>query len=301
MNQEALQQKAHSLELSTLALCLLNGEILQNGRMEDTCGSSSLTSVSEFLRTQFFNAFHGPRVDRSLTFNKGCRFINVELDARGIITEGHIWKLGRIVRTADFHNQLLQPKKPRGSFTVHQQRRLAQLADELRSCSYFPLAHSIEEYLRLDSSGHRTRQSWRASFPSRYMRMAAKRLVKAMDEREALRLGSLWSLRKGRTPYHAIFIWEDVDDARQVQAHQKEVPSFVFTASRSKQPNSSTVVTNDIDHHVSLQVGFADLDVEHRVPRLHVKRWLTGLCFFSGCPRDKVIFPWPHAVETIAS
>ncbi|KAG7284825.1 hypothetical protein NEMBOFW57_009440 [Staphylotrichum longicolle] len=98
--------------------------------------------------------------------------------------------------------------------------------------------------------------------------MAAKRLVEAIDGGETLRLGSLWGRGEGLTPYKAIFIWEGGDDAREINANQQEVPSFVFTASRPKQPNSSTVGTNDIDHHVSLEVRFTDLDIEHRVPRL---------------------------------
>ena len=34
---------------------------------------------------------------------------------------------------------------------------------------------------------------------------------------------------------------------------------------------------NDIDHHVSLEVRFIDLDIEHRVPRLYVRCWLSEL------------------------
>ena len=82
---------------------------------------------------------------------------------------------------------------------------------------------------------------------------AGKRLVEAIDGGETLRLGSLWGRGEGLTPYKAIFIWEDEGDAREIHANQQEVPSFVFMASRPRQPNSSTVGTNDIDHHVSLR------------------------------------------------
>jgi hypothetical protein len=43
-----------------------------------------------------------PRIDRSLTFNKSCRFTHVKLNKRDIMTRGYLWKLGRIVQTADF-------------------------------------------------------------------------------------------------------------------------------------------------------------------------------------------------------
>lgn len=299
LKKEELQQKSCSLGLSMLSLCLLNGEIIDNGKTEKTDRSPPLTRVNEYLRTQFFNKFHGPQIDRSLTFNKSCRFINVKLNAHGIMTEGHLWKLGRIIRTVDFPDQLPQLKKLRSSLTVHQRRRLAQLASELRSLSHVPLACSIEDYLRLDSSNNGRSQPWRSDFPRRYMRMAAKMLVEAIDRGETLRLGSLWGCREALTPYQAVFIWEDGDDSQKIHANQQEVPSFVFTASRPKQPNSSSVGTNDIDHHVSLEVRFADLDLEHRVPQLYVRRWLSGLCFFKRCPRSNVIFPWPPPVETL--
>ncbi len=73
-----------------LVLCLLNGEIIYNDRTGETYRSPSLTSVSAYLRTYFFNKFYSPWIDRSLTFNKSCRFINVKLDACSIITEGHL-------------------------------------------------------------------------------------------------------------------------------------------------------------------------------------------------------------------
>jgi hypothetical protein len=119
LNKEEPRQKSCSLDLSMLALCLLNGEIIHNGRTEETHRSLSLAGVYAYLRTHFFNEFHGPWIDRSLTFNKSCRFTNVKLNARGIMTEGHLCKLGRIVRTTDFPDQLPQSKKPRGRLTVH--------------------------------------------------------------------------------------------------------------------------------------------------------------------------------------
>jgi len=57
--------------------------------------------------------------------------------------------------------------------------------------------------------------------------------------------------------------------------------------------------SNDIDRHVSLEVEFAGLDGEYRIPRLHVRRWSSGLCFFKGQSTRNVIFPWPASIESI--
>ncbi|KAK4108119.1 hypothetical protein N656DRAFT_718884 [Canariomyces notabilis] len=297
LNEKELQENAYSVDLSIFALCLLNGEILHNGRAEELHASPSQRSVHTYLQTHFFNEFHGPRIDHNLTFNKSCRFINVTLDACGIMTEGHLWKLGEIVRTTDFTDRSPRSRKPRTSSAVHGQRRLNQLAYELRCLDHVHLADFIE---KLDSSHSGRRQPRCSTFAKRYMRMEADRLVEAIENGETLRLGRLWAGQEASTPYSAIFIWEDGDDAREARPNQQQAPaSFVFTASRPKEPNSSTVGTNDIDHHVSLEVTFAGLDDEHGIPRLYVRRWISGLCFFYGCLRESVMFPWPPSVETV--
>lgn len=312
LDKGELQQKAHSFDLSMLTMCLLNGEIINNGRTEAIHGSSPQTTVSTYLQTQFFNEFHGPRIDRSLTFNKGCRFINVELNIRGIMTEGHLWKLGRIVRTADFPDQLPWVKEPHGSLTLHQRKRLAQLARELRSLSHIPLARCIEVYLYFDSFDDDSNRFWQTAFPRTYMRMMAERLVKAIDKGETLRLGSLYGLPETVTPYKAIFIWEDDGDAPRFNTRGSEgsaydwhageqsvPPTFAFTSSRPRKPKSRVLDSNDIDHYVSLEVEFTGIDAEYNAPRLYIRRWISGLCFFKGHPRSDVIFPWLPSVENI--
>lgn len=52
-------------------------------------------TVSSFLKAQAFNAYYPPRTKNDLTFNKGCRFINVEFTELGIKTWGHLWEPAR--------------------------------------------------------------------------------------------------------------------------------------------------------------------------------------------------------------
>jgi len=207
------------------------------------------------------------------------------------MTKGHLWELGKTMCTADFPDQLSWAKEPHGSLTLHQRKRLAQLAHKLRSLSHISIAGSIEAYLRLDSLDNDGGRFWKGAFPKRYMCMAAERLVRAIDSGETLRLGSLWGLRETVTPYKAISMWEDGRDSRGTDVKRTEgsanngqageqgvQPAFVFTSSRPRKPNSRTMGSNDIDRHVSLEVEFAGLDDEYRIPRLHVRLWSSGLC-----------------------
>jgi hypothetical protein len=115
-----LQQRGYSLSLSMLTMCLLNGEILyNNGEAEPTHTVVPRMAVSRYLKDQFFDAFIPPGVEYSLTFNKACRFIDVELRASGVMTKGHLWKLGRIIRTAEFSSRLPWIEELYGSLKLH--------------------------------------------------------------------------------------------------------------------------------------------------------------------------------------
>ncbi|KAL2126603.1 hypothetical protein VTI74DRAFT_561 [Chaetomium olivicolor] len=93
-----------------------------------------------------------------------------------------------------------------GELYIKFRKRLAQLARELRSLSHIPLASSIETYLHLDASSNGSNRFWWTAFPREYMRMAAERLVKAIDGGKPLRLGSLYNRTEAVTPYKTIFI-----------------------------------------------------------------------------------------------
>jgi Heterokaryon incompatibility protein (HET) len=322
LDDKELKRKAHSFDLSILAMCLLNGEILHNGTTEGLRPASQV-AMPVYLKKHFFNRFYAPEDEHSLTFNKGCRFIDVKLRASGIMTKGHLWRLGRIIRTAEFPRLLPWVKGPRGSLTLRQRRLLTQLADELKSLSHFPLARNIEAYLRLDSRDDGDDQFWNMTFPRRYIRMMAEELATSIDKGKTLRLGSLCGVSKATAPYSAIFIWEDGEPgggdtwgtecetdfetdegspksaSDESERRQRVSPTFAFTASRPKDPGSNGHDANDIDRHVSLEVDYTSFDVCDRVPLLYIKRWLPGLCFFKDHPRVDVLFPWPPSIEAI--
>ncbi len=280
-------------------MCLLNGEILHNGSRESTLGLLSEMTISQCLETQLFQGFCAPRGEPNLTFNKGCRFTNVRLTEPGVLTEGHLWRLGLTIDTATFPvSKIQQTRSKAGHLTSYQKDRLAQLATILRSLSHRDLATQIKAYLdRVNED-----QSGTVMFPRYYLRIMAIEVVRAIDQKRKLRLASLCN-SPSTTPYTAIFIWDDDDhidmpnsDASLESSKQRISAGFAFTASAPKRKNM-----RDIDRHVSLQVQCRNLSIEagNNIPKLYIRRWLLGLCFFSGCPRMDVLFPWPSALKTI--
>ncbi|OTA65215.1 hypothetical protein K449DRAFT_463340 [Hypoxylon sp. EC38] len=288
LDEQQLRHRGCSLSLSMLTMCLLNGLILHNGTsIRNVSGKPvSNMSVSEFIKVQAFNKFHSPPGQPGLTFNKGCRFVDVELSKAGIRTKGHLWSLGPIIDTNTFNDWLPWVENPRDDLTLLAQQRLTQLYRRLRWLSQWKLAEWIEAYLRGDTVGNNPYE-----FVGDYMLMMADTVASAIEERKSLRLGRLWGARGGSAPYTAIFVWQD--------AHRKnsnEKSAFVFTSSQPKEAGTDGCYVNDTDRHVSLEVRLARNPADYNIPCLYIKRWLLGLCFFEGYPRTEVIFPWPQAL-----
>ncbi|KAI0965047.1 hypothetical protein F4678DRAFT_454006 [Xylaria arbuscula] len=278
MDIEQLRKRQHSLSLSLLTMCLLNGEILNNALPNEQALLNVTTS--SFLKTQIFDKISAPTEEKSLTFNKGCRFINVQLTESGILTSGHLWKLGWIIHTNRYRYQLPWVQKSGGSLTRVQRQYLTLLCQTLwKSPRSRALASYITTYLDGDTKGKADFE-----FGENYMRMMMIEVARAMEAGKKLRLGTLDNSREST----AIFIWEG----------SRRTPGFVFTSSQPKNLNTGNYINNDIDNHVSLEVD-RRLNTEHGIdnlPFLYVKRWVLGVCFFVGYGREKVIFPWPRAM-----
>ncbi|KAG4221990.1 hypothetical protein PC116_g29534 [Phytophthora cactorum] len=121
----------------------------------------------------------------------------------------------------------------------------------------------------------------------------AKAVNEALEQGKALRLGCLVDpeFPSEPSPYTAVFIgdsrddWEDEDEVSYAftsyQFHKEDTPGY-------------------IEKHVSLEV---DIEWHRRdrssggrspyaPPKLYIKRWLNGLCFFEGFGAEQVLFPW---------
>ncbi|KAK4233054.1 hypothetical protein C8A03DRAFT_48273 [Achaetomium macrosporum] len=120
-----------------------------------------------------------------------------------------------------------------------------------------------------------------------YMHTMAEEIAEAIKRRDQLMLGCLWDPGYHR-PYMAVFVWGAQDAVPQTLA---------FTASRPEHVTDEFDL-NDLDRHVTFEVGVEDQN--SRVPRLRIRRWLPGMCFFRGVFREEVVFPWPSDLKGIA-
>ncbi|GFP54313.1 hypothetical protein TASIC1_0003069100 [Trichoderma asperellum] len=311
LDYEALSKQGYSLSLSVLAMCLLNGEILDNS--DSSSGPVASLTMSSFLQTKLFKAFSAPEDDfRRLTFNKGCRLTGVKLTAGGILAKGHLWKLGRVIDTSKFRLKLPWINNPNGRLERDQRRRLLQLFFCLNDLEHFPLAELIDQYLAYDAEFDASEDY--GSFTEMYLHHMADELASAIEAGRKLRLGSIYNPTGQTEFYRAVFVWSDEDEYEYegeyadddmgeyeyVYEDEGEVhppPAYVFTSAWFRNPGSETHDANDIDRHVSLEVDLEEPPNDNGFQYLRVRRWLLGLCFFEGCPRTEVVFPWPRALQ----
>ncbi|KAK2601579.1 hypothetical protein QQS21_004897 [Conoideocrella luteorostrata] len=294
-----LVQEEQSASLSMLTMCLLNGEILRN---DDGCRGSLLQmTVSDLLQAQSFRGFYAPAGSRSLSFNKRCRFINTRLTPNGIFTVGHIWKLDKTIRSCELQGESSWVEEPNGKLSLHERKRLTQLANKFRSLEYSLLEYQLRDYLERDSWICSEDASDLETFVEVYMRSMATELVNAIDCGRDIRLGFLPDPSGKRSPYRAMFIWDNEIGRKKEGYKRRRLQSrsnescFVFTSSRPESQPSDRHDANDLDRHVSLVVR-REGSVREKgsdVPRLYIDRWILGLSFFEGCARIPVVFPWP--------
>lgn len=100
LNDLELMKRGHSISLAILALFLLNGEIMDNGR-DYMAHASNMSNITNFLNEHAYGQYSPPQPALGLTYNKCCRFIDTELTRQGVKTQGHLWKLGRVIYTSE--------------------------------------------------------------------------------------------------------------------------------------------------------------------------------------------------------
>lgn len=277
-----------SLEISILALRLLNGEILKNDEPSETVGS-----MIEKMNGLFFDDFQAPEgMKKRLTFNKSCRFVDAKFTETGIVTRGHLWKLGETLRAPRSSPRLPQPtRKGEGQFSDYERSRLRQLAEVVRAKKgrkHADIYDDMRDFLEEDASVDEEE-----SFSLKYRRLMAREAVRAMDADQALSLGYLCDLSGAPTTARAIFIRDQkFDEADSFLGHDDNGLEHVFTSLWREQEPDEEYLANDLDHHVSLGVRLSDGDYPGPM-RLYSKEWVLGLCFFKGAVTYDVLFPWP--------
>ena len=269
------------ISVSILALRLLNGEVFHNGRRRN----QSITRPKHTMERFFFPQFEAPPNHHRLTYNKHCRFDAVYLTNTGVETTGHLWKLEKLIRTDElFPGPLcLRPSEQ----TLVTRDRLTQLRNLLRDNDAQFLAEKIDHFIRYNDWNSPLRPLIRSDFSRHWVSTMIQELIAAMEDGKVLRLGRLYGYPTNETPQNSSLFIYSHDDHREPFGRS----DYAFTVSRPKYVDDKLRNYNDLHRHVSIQVEVAGL--ADSLPRLHFKRWMPGPCFFSGCPRRKVVFPWP--------
>ncbi|KAI0395806.1 hypothetical protein F5Y17DRAFT_465542 [Xylariaceae sp. FL0594] len=316
LDTASLNRHNCSLSLSILALYLLNGEMLENhprlrrGTLED--------NIYMYLAKQSIDSFRPPD-DKELTFIKSCRFVEPVLTLAGTRTQGHLWRLGKIIRPQPLRRNKYRTLSP-----------LATLATDLQyrkyGASYTELATALQSYA-LAHSGRNRSGTQRHRYHGRHVftrpRQAgwaermAEQVESALLEGKALRLASLIDPENPDeySPYTAVFVGEDRDDWLEEEDEDEDDDSetagtyketYAFTSVRLGKPHS--LLGGSLTRHVSLEVevewpdgegAFSDEGDRQDDPGFESRgeRWLNGLCFSNGFPHQPVLFPWPEDLE----
>jgi len=295
LNSAKLKKEGQSLSLSMLAMCLLNGEILNNAHPDEASTASRL-ATSEFLQEFMYSDFVAPRSQRlKLTYNKSCRLADVELTQDGVHTRGHLWKLGRTIDTTTISRCGRPFCDPHGRLKPRQRRCLFLLKRHLQGLQCSVLVAKLENLLAKDARARPDDEF--KSFSEYYMYLMATEVAAAIQGGEKLRLGSICSktAEKGaeQLEYRGIFVLSNTGDVGAQRS-----PGFVFTSMQEGKTGSEKQDNNDLRRHVSLGVA-RDAFTPGKVPRLWTRRWLLGMCFFDGIGRDDVVFPWPRALGRV--
>ncbi|KAL8335578.1 hypothetical protein RB598_009661 [Gaeumannomyces tritici] len=302
LNTEALSQRNHSISLSLLAMCLLNGEILDDddGDDDDAASVGGLTALG-LLERLMFKKFQAPENEhRRLTFTKGCRLNKVKLTAGGIVASGHLWELGPVVRTMSSLRIWPFVRGPDGLIEREDRECLQQLVLQLRDSRHYRLAQRLDGYLKRGSDRVSRTGGQLQSFAEAHLLTMAEELAAAIRAGRDFRLGRIWD---GKPPpssysdYSAIFIMPDRSQNCGVQGNPGAQPSYVFTSMWPGDGDSPAIIAHDTDCYVSLRVDIEGFQAEDSAPRLRIQSWLFGMCFFKRCRRVRVVLPWPKALQ----
>ncbi|PTD06517.1 hypothetical protein FCULG_00005347 [Fusarium culmorum] len=278
-----------SLDLSILALRLLNGEILNNEEAYVPDGT-----IVEQMNDLFFDDFKAPEGAKKLTYNKGCRFFDVEFTRTGIKTKGHLWKLGETLRPPRSSPRLSQPsQEDTHQLSEYERTRLRQLSELIKakhSGKDVGVVDCINDFLEEDAFV----MDDQGSFSLWYRRLMTKEVVRAMDADQTLSLGYLCNPGGEPTAARGIFIHDrDAVDSDGPLSQADKDPAYVFTSLWSDEDVDEEYLANELDHHVSIGVRLSD-DRSQECLQLYTQEWVLGLCFFTGVPTSDVVFPWPQ-------
>jgi hypothetical protein len=292
----AITEEKKSLSLSILALCIANGELLQNFRGADQLKNN----VFNFLKDNSLRIC-APLRNGELTLIKHCRLSVRGLSLAGIHTRGVLWRLGDVISPQCIPGSsyvLIKSSNQRDLFQNglddYQKGRLVDLLTVLNKRQrrnrrrYQTIIDDLKAYLECAGPSP-TYDDWP---PQHSMNAMANSIVDAMDAGKYLQLAYPVgeSLSSGRgIPYRAILV-RDRDDLRSTGS------TYVFTSwNRTKKRIDGIMASRKIAKYVSIVVE-VDKGLGNRTVGLKSKAWINGLCFFDGEKKVPFVFKWPDSL-----
>lgn len=258
-----------SVNLCTLAMFLLNGEIISNN---DKLSISPFSkSTGDFFDHVSFKRFDPPVAAGELSFLKNCRLLKPRFVPSGIQTTGHLWEV-----MMEIHTQAWQPpsrprlrKSSRYGLNNRQRAYILQLIEHVsrrKHCKI--LVKHLRDYLDDDLEPQHTAVK-------RYKDLMANELCNAIENGDALYLAAI----HGTDKIKAIFVGPCNQGAS------------VFTAwshrtYRDRRPRT---------RHVSLSVCLEKQVSGQHPPHLKLQEWVNGLTFFTWREQRSVVVSWPEA------
>ena len=279
-----------SLSLAILAQHVGNGELINNNK--DYPGNTS-GNVFEFLQHQSLQ-INAPFSTGALSFKKHCRLCVLRLSRTGVHAEGILWELSRDIWQSRFRRDTnLEYGAP--DTTLKDQNRLSeyhryhldQFISFLTSRGYQTLAEDIKRHLLADENLTPVkREDYDEWSPIRCKNIMAAHIVNAIITGRCIRLGRLYS--QSYTPYRAAFVCDELSAAG--------TDCLIFTSwNRTKEKAKEGRYQRSLAKFASLEV---ELDGKRPdgIPRLRIRQWINGLCFFRRESMFEVCFPWPGSL-----
>lgn len=262
---KALFSKNFSLSMCILALHVLNGEIVKDNG--ESLSPMRRMNVVDYLDSIALDSFRPPVRGYHLSYIKKARLQNVTLTARGMCTDGHVWKI------CDEFSVSRQPVllslatgMHGGQLDQSEQERLHSLVDTLRNRGwlYWELAEKLAEFTE------RMSEAAELDASSEQMCLMAKTVAKVLSS-------------GGK-----------VSTARLIGSTK---PSAIFVGVTSEAQNVFTSWHHRTRSHGRVQHSWVSLEVnvscKNNNLELRTLQWVNGIAFSSQKEKIQVIFRWP--------
>ncbi|GAB7326521.1 hypothetical protein MBLNU13_g10508t1 [Cladosporium sp. NU13] len=268
-----MTKASYSLNLCTLAMIILNGEIIANGKAN--MALPTIMGLDEYLDHISFDKFSPPVEARELTWLKDCRLPDPKLVRSGIQSKGYLWSMQTTVCTYKWKplSRRYSQRSWKDGLDDRQRSYLFELVKKLRRLKHSAgLRKELSKYLQDDMKSRDSPPLDRKRAVKRYKDVMAREVCKAIQERQPLYLAAIRETKELK----AIFVGPCHRD------------TTIFTAWSYRRDDDLRIRTR----HLSLSVH-----TEEKPTGTHVRfqKGVNGLVFFATRQQEAVIVSWPKA------